>query len=299
MAMSEALRRQRVGWGILCVMLATLGWSLSGVFVRALPGLDAWTMNAYRAGSTSVLLLVYLAVRYRGALGRHLWPGQPHALAIAGVFFAGGSTLYLLALTMASVASVSCLGATAPIFAAMLAWLAMGERTSGVVLIAALVAFVGVFLIVGAESAALATGFAGTLVGLMVGFCFAGQTVVLRRFRNLEMIPGIMFGGILVVAAAALINGIPMLSGTEIVLLFLMGLLQLAIPLIFYAEGAKHVSAVAMSLITLGDVILNPFWAWIGFDEVPPAGTYWGGLLILGAIVIATLVENRRSWNRV
>jgi drug/metabolite transporter (DMT)-like permease len=69
--------------------------------------------------------------------------------------------------------------------------------------------------------------------------------------------------------------------------------------LIFYAAAAKHVSAVAMSLIALGDVVLNPLWAWIGFGEVPPTGTFFGGLLILGAIALATLVEIRRSRGRI
>ena len=294
MALAGVLPGTRIGWGIGCIMLSTLGWSLSGVFVRALPGLEAWTMNAYRAGCTSAILLAYLAVRYRSDLGRHLWPAEPHALLIVGTVFAGGSTLYLLALTMASVASVACLGATAPLFAAGLAWLAMSERTSGAMLVAALAAIVGVFLIMGAEDAAFSTGLAGTLVALLVAFCFACQTVALRRYRNIEMIPGIVLGGLMAASAVLLIEGVPLLAWREIWILALMALLQLSIPLILYAEGAKHVSAVAMSLIAMGDVVLNPLWAWIGFGEVPPEGTIWGAMLILGAIVVATLVENRR-----
>jgi len=108
------------------------------------------------------------------------------------------------------------------------------------------------------------------------------------------VIPGIALGGFLVVGAVAVINGIPALATQQIALLALMALVQLAIPLIFYAEGAKHVSAVALSLIALGDVVLNPFWAWVGFGETPPTGTAWGALMIVGAIVIATMVENRR-----
>jgi drug/metabolite transporter (DMT)-like permease len=199
----------RVGWGVACVVLATLGWSLSGVFVRALPGLEAWTMNAYRAGCTSILLLVYLAIRYRADVGRHLWPAERHGLVIVGIVFAGGSTLYLLALTMASVASVACIGATAPLFAAVLAWLVMREKTSIIVLVAAMVAIAGVFLIMGAERAAFATGLGGKLVALLVAWCFAGQTVAMRRYRNIEVIPGVVLGGALVVVVAAVINAFP------------------------------------------------------------------------------------------
>src|SRR5688572_12698078 len=125
--MTAAGRSSRYLFGIACVCLATLGWSLSGLFVRWVPGLDGWTVNGYRAPAMSICLLLYLALRYRGDLLRHLWPRQPQALLIVGAFFGIGSTLYVYALTMGNVASVSVLGATSPIFAAMLAWLFMRE----------------------------------------------------------------------------------------------------------------------------------------------------------------------------
>src|ERR1700741_5102674 len=123
-------------WGIACCCLATLGWSLSGLFVRWVPDLDGWAVNGYRAPATSICLLIYLALRYRGDLMRHLWPNQPQALLIVGAFFGIGSTLYFYSLTKGSVASGSVLGATSPFFAALLAWLVMRERSSAVSLVA-------------------------------------------------------------------------------------------------------------------------------------------------------------------
>jgi len=42
-------------------------------------------------------------------------------------------------------------------------------------------------------------------------------------------------------------------------------------------------------------VVLNPFWVWLVHGEQPPSGTIAGGVLILSAIVGATLYENRRQ----
>src|SRR5689334_25140037 len=106
-------RSSKYLFGVVCCCLATLGWSLSGMFVRTVPDLDGWTVNGYRAPACALFLLVYLAVRYRGGMWRHLWPRrQPYALLIAGSFFAIGSTLYVSAVTIGTVASVSVLGAT-------------------------------------------------------------------------------------------------------------------------------------------------------------------------------------------
>jgi drug/metabolite transporter (DMT)-like permease len=234
-------------------------------------------------------------VLYRGDLPRHLWPKQPQALFEVGAFFGVGSTLYVYALTKGTVASVSVLGATSPFFAALLAWLVMRERTSAVALAATVIALIGVAIVVQAEMSALATGLSAALISLGYAFCFAGQTVWLRRYREVEMVPGIALGGLLVFAFVALFVGLPALPLWQIGLLSLMGLVQLAIPLILFAVGAKRVPVVPAMLIALADVILNPFWVWLVHGEEPPAGTVGGGALILSAIVGATLYENRRQ----
>ena len=64
-------------------------------------------------------------------------------IATAG-FFGIGSSLYILAMQKASVAAVSCVAATSPLFAALLAWVWLGEKTRLVVFLAILVALGGV-----------------------------------------------------------------------------------------------------------------------------------------------------------
>ena len=293
--MTVPARSSRYLFGIGCCCLATLGWSLSGLFVRWVPELDGWSVNGYRAPATAVCLLIYLAVRYRTELPRHLWPKQAQALFAVAGFFGIGSTLYVYALTMGNVASVSVLCATSPFFAAVLAWLVMRERASAVSLGATVVALVGVAIVVQAEMSALATGLFAAIVSLGTAFCFAGQTVWLRRYRDLEMMPGIALGGLLVFAFVWDFVGLPPLPAWQVGLLSLMGLVQLALPLILFAAGAKHVPVVPAMLIALADVVLNPFWVWLVHGEQPPSGTIAGGALILSAIVGATLYENRRQ----
>ena len=66
---------QSYGTGVFFVFLATIGWSLSGVFVRIMPGLDGWQLNCWRGYWMAVALMVYLVAVYgRGAyaeISRH------------------------------------------------------------------------------------------------------------------------------------------------------------------------------------------------------------------------------------
>jgi drug/metabolite transporter (DMT)-like permease len=281
--------------GILFCCLATVCWSLSGAFMRSIPAIDPWTINAYRGLSTGICLLVYMLLRYRGEMVQHILPRKPMGFVVAAGFFAAGSTLYILALSMASVASVSVLGATSPIFAALLARIMVGERTSPLVMVATLLVLVGVYLIASAEEAEMQSGLLGTLVGVLVGFTFAGQTVSLRRYRHMEMTPAIMYGGFLVTLSVFLIRGLPILSVHDYALIALMGLVQLAIPLVLYVEGSKYVPAVQAILISLGDVVLNPFWAWLTHGEAVRPGVFLGGAIIVTAILMAIVWPQLRK----
>jgi dimethylglycine dehydrogenase len=87
------------------------------------------------------------------------------------------------------------------------------------------------------------------VVSLLVPLSFAGQTVSLRRYRNFDMVPAICVGGFvtfLLAGAMGYVFGGHSGGGFQVtlpqmLLLALMGPLQLSIPLIWYAKGAKAV----------------------------------------------------------
>lgn len=281
--------------GVLLAIGATVGWSLSGVFVRFVPTIDPWTFNAYRGASMSCALLLWMLLRYRAEIFSHFRQATPIPLIATAGFFGIGSSLYILAMQQASVAAVSCVAATSPLFAALLAWVWLGERTRLVVLLAIFVALGGVAIVAFGESGASLSGLYGSLVALLVALCFAGQSVTLRRYHAVEMAPSLIIGGFGIFTVVSLTVGLKAISLNEFLILAGMGTVQLALPLVLYMRGARYVPAVQMVLISLADAVLNPFWVWLVHGEVPVESVYWGGLMILGAIAAATWPRRRTA----
>jgi drug/metabolite transporter (DMT)-like permease len=231
-------------------------------------------------------MALWIALRYgRGSLD--LLRRSPVAgLLVSAGFFALGSSLYIASLDLASVAAVSCLTATSGLFAALMARFFLGERTPPIFYFAMLLALGGVAVIALGEGDARVQGLAGTFTGLAVAACFAAQSVALRRYRAFDMEPAFLLGGFVTFAAIMALGLVVVPPWQSMAVLLLMGLVQLAIPLVLYMYGARSVATSHMVLITMADAVLNPLWVWMVHAEVPPHAVYLGGALVLGAIAL-------------
>jgi drug/metabolite transporter (DMT)-like permease len=277
--------------GIAMVLLATVGWSLAGLFVRLMPDLSGWQINCWRGFFTALWIILYLVITRRTANASNLRGLPIVAVALAAGFFALGSTLYVTSLTLTSTAVASCIGSLSPIFTAVIGWLVLSERPGWLTLLAAVIAIAGVAIIFadGLESGR----WLGAATMIVVALSFSVQTVTLRRYRAFDMVPAIAVGGLLAFVVAALAGDGLNVGRREIGLLALMALVQLAIPLILFVKSAKHVPAVTLSLIALLDSVLNPLLSFLGTGEVPERAAFVGGAIIVFAVLLSIIAGRR------
>ncbi len=286
-------QEQTYGSGVALALMATVGWSLSGLFVRLMPGLTGWQINCWRALFMALALIVWLLIRYRGEVWSKVAEVPPVALLAGATFFSLGSTMYVTALTYASTANVACLAATAPLLTAVLSRFMNGETPSRATWFASVLALCGVAYIVrdGLE--------AGNLLGNVIALCYTAswaiQVNVLRRYRHVDMMPAMILGGLAVFVVAGLFGGGFNVGTDNIQMLAVMGLVQLAVPVILFARSARSIPAVVASLIVLLDVVLNPLWSWLGAGEVPDPRDAIGGGIIVSAVVISVLYGQRSA----
>lgn len=276
---------------MLLVAGAALFWSSGGLLFRFIKGADDWTINFWRGVFLVVVLLGVLAIMERGRVlqvfARAGWRG-----VASGLCFGAMMTGFMLALARTSVANVMMLMATAPFFAALLAWAILGERPRAAVWIAMAAATGGIGLMVAGDLGSGAV--AGNLIALGIAAAAALNIVVLRGARSVNMIPAIAIGGIVATLVSLPFANHVGAEGVNLLLIFLLGVVQLGAGAILYVMGARHLPAAEVTLIALLESVLSPLWVWLILDETPTLHVVLGGALVLTAVVALTLYAARR-----
>lgn len=286
---TPAAQRMR---GFVLVLLASLGWSLAGLFTRLLQDTSPLPANGARSLGMAVALSLYLLARYGSALPQRMLQIPPLAYLFCGGFFAIGSSLYILSYSLASVAVVACLGALAPLFSMLLAWLFMREAISRVVFLALVVAMAGIGVMARGEGD-FTGAWTGYLVSLGVALLFAAQTVAMRRYRQVDLTPAFALGGFVTCVALLLVLAGGAISEHDFWLAMATGALQLAIPIVLFARSARYLPAVLLSLFALMESLLSPLWVFLAVGETPTWETVLGGAMILGAVILVLLRRDR------
>jgi len=266
--------------GQLFVALAALAWSSAGVLQREL-SVGTTTQLAGRALFACLALAGFVAVSHRGrAIVAFRSMGiAGFAVAICTAIASGS---FIVALNHATVANVLFLQAAAPIAAALLAWIALGEAITRRALVAMGVALLGVALMVGGPGSG---GVLGVGVSLLMTLAFAATIVITRHRREVSMAPAICLSQALVVVAVAPLTHPGTVTAHDLTFLVLLGVGQVGLGLAFLTVGARLIPAAEVALITLLEIVLGPVWVWLARGEQPSATTLAGGAIVLGAVV--------------
>jgi drug/metabolite transporter (DMT)-like permease len=266
------------------VVLAAVAWSTAGVLQRGL-SVGTSTQLAGRAFFAVLALLAYVAVRERGDLVSGFRAIGRGGLIIAGLM-AVSSASFIIALNHATVANVLFMQALAPIMAAALGMLTLGEAVGRRTWIAMVTAVLGVGLMVGGPGHPSVLGIS---LSLLMSFAFAATLVVTRHRRDVSMAPATCLSQVAVLALAAPFARPGEIGGNDLGLLILLGFCQIGLGLVLLTIGARLIPAAEVALLTLLEVVLGPLWVWLVRSERPGAATLAGGGIVLGAVVYQAL----------
>lgn len=276
--------------GRLYVVLAALLWSTSGGFTKLLtqdtplhldePRLTGLQLAFARVFFAGLALLPF--VRRRDVAFR------PAMLGTA-VTFAAMNALFVSALAAGSAANAIFLQYTAPMWMYLLSVWLLREPADrrGAVALAFGMAGVAVILAGGFVEEGGLGRLPVIAIAIGSGITYAGVLVGLRALRDLSPLWLTVFNQLVgAVALLPFVWGTTLPTGPQVVVLFLYGSLQLALPYWLVARGLRRVSPQEAGTLTLLEPLLNPAWAFLvsPATETPTIWTYLGGAFILGGL---------------
>jgi drug/metabolite transporter (DMT)-like permease len=277
----EGSRRQRRGQ--IYVALAALAWSSAGVLQRQLT-LDTQTQVFGRAVFAGAALLAYVAVVERGRVVQSFKSIGLAGIAVA-LCVATASGSFIAALNHSSVARVLFILALAPVLAALLAWVTLGEPITRRTVAAMALALAGVTLMLGAPGEG---SLAGDALSFVVVLAFALMIVITRWRQDVSMAPATCLSQVILVAAFAPFATPAEIGGDDAAWLAALGIGQIGLGFALLTVGARLIPAAQVGLITLLEIVLGPLWVWLALDERPSTLTLVGGAIVILAIVIQT-----------
>src|ERR687896_310086 len=255
-------RRGRRRRGQIYVALAAVAWSTAGVLQRQLT-LDTSTQVAGRAVFAGTALLAYVAVVERGRVV-HAFRSVGLAGVAVALCVATASGSFIAALNHTSVARVLFILAVAPVLAALLARVTLGEPITRRTVLAMALALAG------------------------VAVAFAVMIVITRWRHDVSMAPATCLSQAILVAVFLPFAGPGDIGGDDLGWLAALGIGQIGLGFALLTVGARLIPAAQVGLITLLEVVLGPLWVWLALDERPSTPTPVGGGIVIAAIVTQT-----------
>ena len=256
--------------------------SVNGLLLRSVEAANEWQLVFYRSASLAVSLAIVFVLLHRTRVWAEL-------RRLTGVSIAGGVALsvtntgFIWSVQHTTVANTMFVLGAIPFFTAILAWLFLGERVARKLWITIGLAMTGVLIMVW-DGVGTGSAF-GNGMAVLTALGFATYVVILRRGRATDMLPIIVFSGILSASVAAVMVGFDLsVSVRDAGLMIVWGAGLSALVHFLFTFGSRHVQGAELSLMALLEFALAPIWVLLVFDERPTALTLAGGVLVMLAV---------------
>lgn len=185
--------------------------------------------------------------------------------------------------------------AGAPLIAALLSWLFLGERLPRRTWLAIALCLVGTSLIV-LDDAGVGS-WVGNAFALLAATGLAANFTLCRTRPGVDMSPMLTLSGLIVATVAALFNlaggGLTLPPVASALWLVLLCLIILPLGFTLIQRGPLYLPAAEVGLLMLLEVVVGTLWVWWLLGEQPAPVALVGGSLVLGTLLVKGLYERR------
>jgi len=278
------------------ILLLFGGFCLSwgGFVIRSFEEASVWQILLLRSFFFMMALIIFLIITYEKNTIRVL-KDAGFAGLLGGFVMSLSFIAFVVAMTNTSVANVVFIISTQTMFLAIFGYFYLKEKVSLVSFISILLAMSGITIMVGDS---LTSGFFfGNLVALAIPINFSILVMIIRKNKNLDMVPAIFYSGIFSVIYGLILSESFVFTSHDILMGFFLGVPQLAFGFICITIGSRSTPSATIGLLMLSETICAPIWVLLFLNEIPPISTLIGGSIIIIAIIIKSFDKKIKSLN--
>jgi len=273
-------------------------YAFSGIFLM---GFDAIFIRysglggfgaSFLFGMFSMLSMAFVTQVYGKGIPEAVKKGG-FILVFSGMVMGGSGTTFVLAVQETTIANVVLIMTTSAVFSSIYSRFLLGEKTPASTWAAVAVSILGVYIIV--RGSLGGHGLLGDMYALAAAMFSSLNYVIWRKYPQISRTMAISFGGFFIMLFSSFGADFGSFAVAPVLVMAAMGLLSAPIGRAFISTAARHITAMEISLYGLTRTVLVPLLAWLFFTEIPPAPTFAGGAVIIGAIAAHSLFMMRRA----
>jgi len=273
---------RRLGWALAATGFLLI--STDSIFVR-LSGASDWDI----AFIVSVFALpVYLILnRFFDKVGPlESFRAYPGPLLLVALMAAVSQVTFIATVNRTEIANVVVVIGSAPIWAALAAWLILGERADRRTWLAIGAVMTGILIVVSGSLGQ--PSLSGDLWALVAITVFSVNFTIWRRYPEMSRFVGLGISAIMIMVVAAPFSS-PLGHDASVYLpLLAMGLVFNPIGRSFHTTAPKYAPAAEAALFVPLETMSATLLAWLAFSETPDTRTVIGGILVIGAVLWGT-----------
>ena len=280
------------GYILVCFGGFCLSWG--GFIIRSFEQASIWQILFLRSFFFLLGLTVFLLVVYKkNALMKIKTSGLPGLLG--GFVLSFSFIAFVVAMSNTTVANVVFIISTQTMFLALLGFFYLKEKVSLISSLSIFLAMSGIIIMV--KDSISSGSLFGNLVALAIPINFAVLVMIIRKYKNLDMVPAIFYSGIFSCLYGLILSESFIFTFHDIFMGFLLGVPQLALGFICITIGSRTTPSATIGLLMLSETLFAPIWVWIFLGEIPPLSVFIGGLVIILAIILKSFDKKQVTYN--
>lgn len=277
----KRIRRSQRSLGLLLAGLGMFLVSTDSLFTR-IANIDGWTVS-FLVGLWSIPVTFTLATHQLWGRLRTEVAYFYRPLLISASLSAVATSSFIQAITLTEVANVVAIIAAAPIFASLVARMALGEQASMRTWRGILAAASGILVIVGGSLSG--SGIGGDLLAMLSVAAFSINLVIWRRHGKMPRTLVVACSSTFLVVFTAIPAQPLTIDAKALTATLIMGAAFGPAARLCMTTAPRYAPAAEVSLFVPIETVFASLWVWLWFGEAPPTTTFFGGALVVAAVI--------------